>query len=458
MQAQETVKGGEPSQVPPEWNSVKDTINAEEKPEFKAAVGLSRQWDARKAGREVAIKTLEQLGGKKPNFFLLFATIHYEKYGGFQEFLNGVWEILPDGTPLVGGTIAGFINNYGCFTRGATALAVSYPNMDVVLGFGKNTKRNPKKAAKHCAGMIKKNLGSGKYEHKFLFELTSGGVISFPLIGTIRAVTSNLWGEIVINLLPLLTTLFQTGVGREEDIFECLTKKLEDFNILGGSSTDDSRMERNYQFFGKETMTNSIVALGMQSDISSTIEMENGLVPSGKKLHITKKSFRDCAISEVDNMPATQKFLGIIGWPAEFLDEFLYKRTFFYPLGFKKDGIISPEVIGSFLGKNIVCGYKIPTSELDILYGSGKSLLNAADSVLDKLKSPHKPCLGIGFSCAVRLGALGSGIFSTAEKLNQSFSDTPFIVIYTAGESVYVPKKMNLHCNETFCFASFATA
>ncbi|MBU4341188.1 MAG: hypothetical protein KJ928_01160, partial [Candidatus Altiarchaeota archaeon] len=77
-----------------------------EKPEFKAAVGLSRQWDARKAGREVAYKTLEKLG-TKPDFFLLFSTIHYEKYGGFKEFLAGVWEILPKGTPLIGGTVAG---------------------------------------------------------------------------------------------------------------------------------------------------------------------------------------------------------------------------------------------------------------------------------------------------------------------------------------------------------------
>ncbi|MEM0466983.1 MAG: hypothetical protein QXX20_05230 [Candidatus Thermoplasmatota archaeon] len=78
----------------------------------------------------------------------MFSTIHYEKHGGFQEFLNGVWEVLREGTPLVGGTVAGFMNNYGCYTHGATALAVSYPYMDVAVGYGRNTKRNPKKAAR----------------------------------------------------------------------------------------------------------------------------------------------------------------------------------------------------------------------------------------------------------------------------------------------------------------------
>ena len=102
---------------------------------FDAAVGLSRKWDAREAGREVARNTIKKLNAP-PSFFLLFSTIHYEKYGGFKEFLKGVWDVLPEGTPLVGGTVTGFMNNHGCYTRGATALAVSYSNMDVAVGYG----------------------------------------------------------------------------------------------------------------------------------------------------------------------------------------------------------------------------------------------------------------------------------------------------------------------------------
>ncbi len=79
-------------------------------PKFEAAVGMSRKWDAREAGREVAETAIQKLS-RPPDFFLLFSTIHYEKHGGFQEFLNGVWEVLPKGTPLIGGTVAGFINH-----------------------------------------------------------------------------------------------------------------------------------------------------------------------------------------------------------------------------------------------------------------------------------------------------------------------------------------------------------
>ena len=71
--------------------------NSESK--LEASVGLSRLWDAREAGREVARTAIEKLS-RPPDFFLLFSTIHYEKHGGFEEFLAGVWDVLPKGTPL----------------------------------------------------------------------------------------------------------------------------------------------------------------------------------------------------------------------------------------------------------------------------------------------------------------------------------------------------------------------
>ena len=108
---------------------------------------MSRKWDAREAGREVARDTIMKLD-TPPDFFLLFSTIHYKDHGGFEEFLNGVYDVLPKGTPLVGGTVAGFMNNFGVYTQGTTALSVSSPDIDVAIGYGKNTKRSPKKASK----------------------------------------------------------------------------------------------------------------------------------------------------------------------------------------------------------------------------------------------------------------------------------------------------------------------
>ena len=181
---------------------------------FDVALGMSRKWEAREAGREVAREVIQKLK-TPPSFFLLFSTIHYEKHEGFEEFLAGVWDVLPKGTPLVGGTVAGFMNNYGCYTRGCTALAVSYPNMDVAVGIGYNTKRSPKKAAKNCAEMINDKLNQSNFSHKFIFDIISGGLVpQIPGIGRKKVIRGTL-SKNAVNLSKVSLTVLQKGVGRE---------------------------------------------------------------------------------------------------------------------------------------------------------------------------------------------------------------------------------------------------
>ena len=59
---------------------------------------ISEGIDSKKT-EKVARTAIEKLS-RPPDFFLLFSTIHYEKHGGFEEFLAGVWDVLPKGTPL----------------------------------------------------------------------------------------------------------------------------------------------------------------------------------------------------------------------------------------------------------------------------------------------------------------------------------------------------------------------
>ena len=165
-------------------------------PDVEAAVGMSRKWDAREAGREVAKSAIKNLR-TPPSFFLLFSTIHYKDHGGFQALLDGVWDALPSGTPLIGGTIAGFINNYGCFARGATALAISYPRMDVVVGFGRYTKLFPKIAARNCARYIKEGLKKSNYPNRFIIDMISAPTVpKIPIIGRVNFIKSRFFGWI----------------------------------------------------------------------------------------------------------------------------------------------------------------------------------------------------------------------------------------------------------------------
>jgi len=438
-----------------EFNTVeREILRSGSKPEFKAAVGLSRQWDARKAGREVANRTLEKLGCD-PDFFLLFSTIHYEKYGGFQEFLDGVWEVLPEGTPLIGGTVAGFINNYGCFTRGATALAVSYPNMDVAVGVGRNTKRNPKKAARECAGMIKNGLKDSRYENKFLIDFISGGLVPnmFPL-GKRKVIRSGLLSRFVILLLGLSQYLLQRGVGREDEILEELTKKLPNYSILSGSLMDDIHFFANYQFFNRNIFTNSIVALGLKTDLQFDICTTHGMKKTNISFDITKLSKDRRIIHEINHKPAALELLRLMGWPEKYLSESIYRRVFYYPLGFEgKDGLI-PEVIVLFLENSILLTYKTENLKVSVLNVSGKDLLDTVERNLAGVRG-KKPKFGLVSSCAVRLETLSYNIYTVRNHLLNYFKENPFLLFYANGEAIYTPKKGLQYTNETFNSAIF---
>lgn len=243
------------------------------KPHLEATVGTSTKEDAREAGREVAKLALGQMKSK-PDFFLLFSTIHYKDHGGFQELLNGVWEILSEGTPLIGGTVAGFLNPQGCYARGVTGMAISYPNMDVTIGYGKNTKRSPKKAARQCAGMIKTGL-KNKYNNKFLLSVISGPEMPGSQMSPI--INSRIAARIMLSILSFSQKIFQMGFGREEDVLEELTKELPDFNLLHGSTEDIVTWKTNYQFFNKHVFTETALALGIETDMMFDLNSAHGL-------------------------------------------------------------------------------------------------------------------------------------------------------------------------------------
>ncbi len=418
------------------------------KKDFTVSVGTTRLWDAFEAGKDVARKAISDLD-EIPSFVLLFSTIHYEKRGGFEEFLKGVWDVLPQGTPLIGGTIAGFMNNDGCYTRGATALAVSYQNMDVAIGIGHNTKRNPKKAANSCSKMIKKTLDKSEYQNRYLIEIVSGGKIpQFAGIGRRRVIKSGLTSKISTMLSSFSLKVLQYGVGREEEILDSLVRNLPDYKIIGGSSMDGNSLIENYQFYGTKIFTNSLVALGVSTKQNIELNTTYGLKETGKKFEITKKSRCGRIIHKIDNMPALYGFLTKISWPLDFIDESLYRKTFFIPLGYNKNGILFPNVIGLFLGKAIQCGFKIESRELSLLSASGKSLIEAVDENFEKHPSNNE--FGFIVSCAARLEALGKNIFSVNEKLCGFFKETPFLLIYASGEDTYSKELGKRHINESF--------
>jgi len=422
---------------------------------FKAAVGMSSKWDAKEAGREVAKNTLDRLG-EKPSFLLLLSSIHYKENGGFKEFLKGVWEILPEGTPLVGGTVTGFINPEGCYIRGATALAVSYPNMDVSIGYGTGTKRNPDKAAEECINMIRNGLERSEHKNKFVFDFVSGStVLNIPGYGNRKVVDSEFIGKSVTKLFGLTQILLQKGLGREDEIFEEIAKKLPDCNMILGSSMDDYRGLFNYQFFNSKVLTNSVVGLGIATDLDIDVNTNHGMRRTGIKMKITKLSKDGHIIQEINGKPAVPEIYRLLNWPKNFLkEETLFQKLLYYPLSLKKSGREVPAVMAIILGDYIVTPCKVEEGDVWILTVSGKSLLKAMKSNLEVFNE-MRPEFGLFSVCITILETLGSNVCKLRENIIEYLEDKPFILFFSTGEGTYSPTKGFAYANMSYNTAIF---
>ncbi len=424
---------------------------------LEAAVGMSRKWDAREAGKEVARSTIEKLS-KPPDFLVLFSTIHYKDYGGFQELLNGVWDVLPEGTPLVGGTVTGFMNNYGCYTRGVSALTVSSPDMDITVGYGKNTKRNPKKAARQCAKKIQKGLIDSKYKNKFLLNLVSGSEMpNLPFLGRRKIIRTGLPTKLLLSLFSFSQYFFQKGYGRDDEVIEELIRQLPNYKMLSGGTIDEGAALRNYQFLNDKVLTNTIVTLGISTRCNLDVKTTHNMKKTNIDLKITKTSRDGRVIHEINNKPAVSEFLRLLKWPNDFLnEENWFKTNYYFPLGFRinsNSNIFGPRLLGAILGESFITLIRSKDPEAPILTIDGKSILDAIDANLKSFSDVSE--FGLISSCTTRLETLESEIYQAKERIQKYFDNRPFLVFYVGGESTYSPEKGLDYANMSFNTAIF---
>ncbi len=416
---------------------------------------MTRKWDAREAGREVARNTITQLD-TPPNFLLLFSTIHYEKYGGFEEFLNGVWDVLPKETCLVGGTVAGFMNNMGSYTRGATALAVSYPNMDISVGIGRNTKRNPKKAAKQVTNIIKNQLRKSNYSNKFLFNLVSGPLVpNIPGVGRKKIIRSKSLSKIAPQAFSFSQYFFQKGFGREDEVFEEIVKELPDFKMILGTSIDDYKGICNYLFLNDKIVTNAVVSLGISTDLNFDTCTTHGMKRTGLSFDITKLSKDKHIIHEINNKPAVSELYKLLNWPDEFLDEktMLY-RILYYPISSKRSGREVPAVMLFIIGESIVTPCMMEKGKVSVLSINGKNLVNAIEDNLNSF-SESQPSFCLCSACCSIPQTLGYNVNIVNEYFFKKFNDNPFLLFWCAGEGTYSSSKGLTYSNMSYNTAIF---
>ncbi len=420
---------------------------------LKVAVGTSTKKDAYTAGKEIAEKTLHKLGCM-PNLFLAFCTINYEDNGGLSNFLKGIWSVLPEETVLAGGTITGFLNSDGCYASGATALGINYPNMNISIGHGSNTKRNPKKAARKCIKMIKEQE-KNQYSEKILMSFissTKNPQISLPGMQDVSFINSKILARLSLFMVSFFQKFLKKGIGKEQEVLEEITKNLPNYNLIHASMTCWAPYDRNFQFLNKNIFKDDAVIVLIESDIPLHLDFSTGAKKSDIKFKITKISKDKIIIKEINNKPAFTEFLKIMNWTEKTIGDFKWTdRGVRYPIAFEKNSriILRPHllIMGDFMG---AVG-KIEYKDVFIADMSSEAIANATVEVL----KPKKPLYGFFSSCFSQRDFLGIKVFQVQEKLKKYFQEKPFLMIYVGGEAIHKPDECLYYLNESLSSAIF---
>jgi hypothetical protein len=356
----------------------------------------------------------------------------------------------------VGGTVTGFLNNHGCFSRGASALAVSHPSMDVAVGFGKNTKRNPQRAAKQCADMISNRLKGSPFRQKFLLNFISGPVMpSLPGVGQKKYIRSGFVSNFATQALSLSQTLMQKGLGREDEIFEATVHHLPDYQMILGTSMDDYRGIRNYQFYQDRLLTNTMVNLGVATDLDLDVRTTHGMKKTGLHFTITKLKAKNHIIHQINNRPAVPELLRLLQWPEGFLSEETMSHTIlYYPISLQRRGRKVPIVMPVIIKDSILVPCIIDDGDVSILTVSGRDLINAVEENL-RYFNDIQPEFGIFSACMTILQTLGRKTTILHKKLCEYFEEKPFLLFYSAGEGTYSPTTDITYANMSFNTAVF---
>ena len=420
---------------------------------FRAVVESSTKKNSYESGKEIGEKILEKMSDKSPNLILLFCTIDYKDYGGLEKILDGIYSIINKETKLAGGTVPGFINQKGCYASGVTALAIYHEHMNISIGTGKNTKRNPKKAAKKAINQIKSNL-TNQYENKIIFSIISGPKNpNLPGVKNKNIINSKIKSRIVLSMFSFMQKVFQKGFGRERELIEEIIRELPDFYLIHTTSYSKPPYNENYQFHNKKVLDEQAVIVAIETDIKFNLNFATGAEKTDKKLNLTSLNKGKTVIKKINRKPPLEEYIKKMGLTNQEFEEM--KWTYIntkHPFGYIKNNktILRPPllILGNYMGlltkieeeKNIFIADITP-----------EKMISATDEVL----TIEKPLFGFFTSCIARRDLLGIKVFKIQEKMKDYFKDRNFLLVYSASEGLYKPDDDFYFLNETITSAIF---
>lgn len=369
----------------------------------------------RDAAQEAAREAVDRLGDRKPSILFAFSSIKYNQ----EDVLAGIKSVVPS-VPVVGGSAAGEITSWATVYDAINIMAIA-SDPSTSLDFARDKSLG--------ASQIKFTVGCGTGVSKDSFK---AGALSA------KSVVKNNNGKKPDLFVMLPDGMTGNGAAIVEGVKSVLGKN---FPIIGGSSGDDYRFKKTYEYCGDRVLSDAVVGIGLSGDFSFGFGIRHGWEPVGLPLTVTKA--RDTTLQEIDNKPALNVYEEYFGKKAgELIKEPLARMAYTYPLGISVEGsdelLIRDPVIANKAGE-ITMAAAIPEgTTIRLMIGDRNAAIRAAKTAAEIARGQlkGKPARFIlMFNCMARNKLLGVRCNEENQIVQNAIgSDVPMIGFYTYGE------------------------
>jgi hypothetical protein len=211
--------------------------------------------------------------------------------------------------------------------------------------------------------------------------------------------------------------------------------------LVGGSAGDDLKMQRTFQLYGDQVLTDAVVAAGIASDGPLGIGVRHGWRKVGDPMLVTRSGGN--RVYTLDDEPALDVYLDRLGLAAQVPDpERIATIAQTHPLGLsRRTGEAQIRFIsgGDFDERSLTCIAEVPQGGLAwLMEGDAESVLAATDAACgDSLAAleGRAPLGMLAFDCIARRGVLGDeGIQAEIARVSASAGGAPVAGFYTYGE------------------------
>ncbi len=375
-------------------------------------VGFSEKKDPFLAAQEAAKLALYQLHHREVTLAILFSTIHFAD----KRLIEGLTYSLGN-IKIIGSTGAALITNKGISSYGVGLMLL---NSDVItLGTGSTFNINLKSA---------RESGEG-FAHQALKNLSSA--------------QRNL-------ALIFCDGLVENGSDMLRGIKDVLGLS---FPIVGGSSADNFRFYRTFQYSNTGASSDSLVGTVFAGENIFGIGVRHGWKPLGKPRPITE--VKGNVIKKIDGRPAVSIYEDYFSKTRAEIERQLIRMSTYYPLGLYVPGeteYLLRNALRIDSDGGLVCqGDASEGAEARIMMGTKEWALDAATQAAEEAKAAlaNKEIRGaLVFESISRVKLLGRLTEKEISRIKDVLGDVPILGICTYGEQA--PLKSLEHYGETY--------